>query len=82
MLTHRGRGTDFADIVPYSVGDDTRDISWTHSGRADTLMRKVRAEEDSFPILVMGTIDESHGFFTDAYPKSSYQFASELTESI
>jgi hypothetical protein len=45
-------------------------------------MRKVRTEEDSFPILVINTIDESHGFFTDAYPKSSHQFASELTESI
>ena len=82
ILTHRGRGTDFADIVPYSVGDDTRDISWTHSGRTDTLMRKVRAEEDSFPILVINTIDESHGFFTDIHQKSPYQFAMELTESI
>jgi hypothetical protein len=45
-------------------------------------MRKVRTEEDSFPILVINTIDESHGFFTDVYPKSSYQFAKELTESI
>jgi hypothetical protein len=45
-------------------------------------MRKVRTEEDSFPILVINTIDESHGFFTDRYPKGSYQFAKELTESI
>ena len=82
ILTHRGRGTDYADIVTYTMGDDTRDISWTHSGRTDTLMVKVRTEEDSFPILIIDTIDASHGFSTDTHPQSPYQFTTELTRSI
>lgn len=82
ILTHRGRGSDFADIGPYIVWDDTRDISWKHSARTETLSKKIRIDEESFPIIVIQDIDASHGFFTEQYSKSTYTLATELIERI
>lgn len=81
-LTHRGRGSDFSDIWPYIVGDDTRDISWRHSARTDTIQRKMRIEEDAFPISIIQTIDISHGFYTEDVQKSTSEYARDIHDTI
>lgn len=82
VLTHRGRGSDFSDIWPYIVGDDTRDISWRHSARTDTIQRKMRVEEDTFPIYIVQTLDISHGFYTEDARRSPFEYATELQNTV
>lgn len=82
ILTHRGRGSDFSDIWPYIVGDDTRDISWRHSARTDTIQRKMRVEEDTFPIHIIQTLDISHGFYTEDARTSTFEYATGLENTI
>jgi uncharacterized protein (DUF58 family) len=78
--THRARGSDFSDIWPYIVGDDTRDISWKHSARTDTIQKKVRTEEDAFPIYIIQKIDTSNEFYTEDTKKSTHEYATELQD--
>lgn len=79
---HSGRGSDFSDIVEYIPGDDTRDISWKHSARLGTLKKKLRLEEESFPIVIGNMIQKSQWFSTKKHPKSPYEFTEELIKNI
>lgn len=78
----RGRGTDFSDIVAYIPGDDTRDISWKHSARLGTLEKKIRLEEESFPIMIVDNISENQLFSTEEIPESPYSFAQKVITAI
>lgn len=82
ILTHRGRGSDFSDIWPYVVGDDTRDISWRHSARSDTIQRKMRIEEDAFSIYIIQTINTYHQFYTEESPITVDMFAWALQREL
>jgi hypothetical protein len=83
-LLRVGRGTDYWDITEYMPGDDTRDISWAHSMRSTwaNLKKKIRSEEDIFPILIINTIQESEQFSTKKSPVSVWEYAAKLVSHI
>ncbi len=82
ILTHRGRGSDFSEIEPYIVWDDTRDISWQHSARTPGIQKKIRMEYDTFPIHITQTVPDTHWFYTEDGSKSAFEYANTIKDTI
>ena len=56
LSRRKGRGSEFSDFRPYSVGDDLRFLDWNLYGRVEKLfLRLYREEEDLHVYLLVDT---------------------------
>lgn len=58
----KGRGIEFAEVRPYQVGDDIRNIDWNVSARMDDTYVKVYEEEREQTVMLMVDISGSEDF--------------------
>jgi uncharacterized protein (DUF58 family) len=58
----KGRGIEFAEVRPYQVGDDIRNIDWNVSARMDDTYVKVYEEEREQTVMLMVDISGSGEF--------------------
>ena len=58
----KGRGIEFAEVRPYQVGDDIRNIDWNVSARMDETYVKVYEEEREQTVMLLVDISGSGDF--------------------
>lgn len=73
---------DISDFSPYNPWDNIRDISWKHSAKNNGLIRKVREENDTFPLGIIDFIHENYEFYTIKDPISVGRYRNDLSENI
>ena len=57
LSKRKGRGSEFADFRPYTVGDDLRFLDWNLFGRLDKLFLRMFLEEEDLSVHLL--IDNS-----------------------
>ena len=58
----KGRGIEFAEVRPYQIGDDIRNIDWNVSARMDETYVKVFEEEREQTLMLLVDISGSEDF--------------------
>jgi uncharacterized protein (DUF58 family) len=58
----KGRGIEFAEVRPYQVGDDIRNIDWNVSARMDETYVKVYEEEREQTLMLCVDVSGSENF--------------------
>ena len=58
----KGRGIEFAEVRPYQVGDDIRNIDWNVSARMDETYVKVYEEEREQTVMLCVDVSGSENF--------------------
>jgi len=58
----KGRGIEFAEVRPYQVGDDVRNIDWNVSARRDETYVKVYEEEREQTVMLCVDVSASENF--------------------
>ncbi len=58
----KGRGIEFAEVRPYQIGDDIRNIDWNVSARMDDTYVKVYEEEREQTVVLMVDVSGSGDF--------------------
>jgi len=58
----KGRGIEFAEVRPYQVGDDIRNIDWNVSARMDDTYVKVYEEEREQTVMLVVDVSGSGDF--------------------
>jgi uncharacterized protein (DUF58 family) len=58
----KGRGIEFAEVRPYQVGDDIRNIDWNVSARMDETYVKVYEEEREQTVMLCVDVSASENF--------------------
>jgi uncharacterized protein (DUF58 family) len=58
----RGRGIEFAEVRPYQVGDDIRNIDWNVSARMDDTYVKIYEEEREQTVMLAVDVSGSEDF--------------------
>ena len=58
----KGRGIEFAEVRPYQVGDDIRNIDWNVSARMDDTYVKVYEEEREQTVMLCVDVSGSENF--------------------
>ena len=53
LSKNKGRGSEFADYRPYTVGDDLRFLDWNLYGRLDKLFLRLFVEEEDLNVYVL-----------------------------
>lgn len=66
----KGRGSEFADFRPYTVGDDLRFLDWNLFGRLDRLFLRLFLEEEDLNVYVL--IDNTRSMDYGAPTKLRY----------
>lgn len=57
LSKRKGRGSEFADFRPYTIGDDLRFLDWNLLGRLDKLFLRIFLEEEDLSVHLL--IDNS-----------------------
>jgi uncharacterized protein (DUF58 family) len=65
----KGRGIEFAEVRPYQVGDDIRNIDWNVSARMDETYVKVYEEEREQTVMLAVDVSGSEDFGSGEKPK-------------
>lgn len=65
----KGRGMEFAEVRPYQIGDDVRNIDWNVSARLDEPYVKVFQEEREQTLMIVVDVSGSEYFGTQKYFK-------------
>ncbi len=58
----KGRGIEFAEVRPYQIGDDIRNIDWNVSARMDETYVKVYEEEREQTVMLCVDVSGSENF--------------------
>src|SRR6478736_801272 len=64
LSKRKGRGSEFADFRPYSVGDDLRFLDWNLYGRLDRLFLRLFLEEEDLNVHLLIDTSRSMEFGT------------------
>jgi len=72
----KGRGIEFAEVRPYQVGDDIRNIDWNVSARMDETYVKVHEEEREQTVMLVVDISGSEDF--GSHGKRKREIAAEV----
>ena len=72
----KNKGSDFAEVRPYSYGDDVRRIDWRVTARSNTPHIRVDHEERERPLLFI--VDNSASFLWSSRKKNKRQTCAEL----
>src|ERR1700712_5827032 len=74
--THRGSGTDFAGLRPYTDGDDARYIDWNVSARLDEI--QVREFNEDRELTAWLVLDRSASMSVGGPERGKHDVLSEL----
>lgn len=72
----KGRGMEFAEVRPYQIGDDVRNIDWNVSARMDETYIKVFEEEREQTLMLLVDVSGSGDF--GSQQKSKREIAAEI----
>lgn len=78
LSKRKGRGSEFADYRPYSVGDDLRFIDWNVYGRVERLFLRLYREEEDLNVYLLVDTSRSMGFGTPTKFRYAKQVAAAL----
>lgn len=78
LSKRKGRGSEFADFRPYSVGDDLRFLDWNLYGRLDRLFLRLFLEEEDLHVHLLIDTSRSMEFGTPAKLRYAKQVAAAL----
>src|SRR3954464_4785868 len=70
LSKRKGRGSEFADFRPYTIGDDLRFLDWNLFGRVDKLFLRLFLEEEDLHVHLL--IDNSKSMEYGAPTKLRY----------
>jgi uncharacterized protein (DUF58 family) len=78
LSKRKGRGSEFADFRPYSVGDDLRFLDWNLYGRLDRLFLRLFLEEEDLHVHLLIDTSRSMEFGTPTKLRYAKQVAAAL----
>ncbi len=78
LSKRKGRGSEFADFRPYSVGDDLRLLDWNLYGRLEKLFLRLYLEEEDLHVHLLIDNSASMGFGTPSKLRYAKQVAAAL----
>jgi uncharacterized protein (DUF58 family) len=78
LSKRKGRGSEFADFRPYSVGDDLRFLDWNLYGRLDKLFLRLFLEEEDLNVHLLIDTSRSMDFGTPTKFRYAKQVAAAL----
>lgn len=78
LSKRKGRGSEFADFRPYSVGDDLRFLDWNLYGRLDKLFLRLFLEEEDLHVHLLIDTSESMQFGQPTKLRYAKQLAAAL----
>jgi len=78
LSKRKGRGSEFADYRPYSVGDDLRLLDWNLYGRLEKLFLRLYLEEEDLQVHLLIDNSASMGFGTPSKLRYAKQVAAAL----
>ena len=78
LSKRKGRGSEFADFRPYSVGDDLRFLDWNLFGRLDKLFLRLFLEEEDLHVHLLVDASRSMEFGTPSKLRYAKQVAAAL----
>src|SRR3954468_2934773 len=70
LSKRKGRGSEFADFKPYTIGDDLRFLDWNLYGRFEKLFLRLFLEEEDLHVHLL--IDVSRSMDTGSPSKLRY----------
>jgi uncharacterized protein (DUF58 family) len=76
----KGRGMEFEEVRPYTIGDDVRSIDWNVSARAGEPFVKLFREERELTVLIAVDVSGSLSFGTHAQMKR--ELAAEIAATL
>ena len=78
LSKRKGRGSEFADFRPYSVGDDLRFLDWNLYGRLDKLFLRLFLEEEDLNVHLLIDTSRSMEFGSPSKFRYAKQVAAAL----
>jgi uncharacterized protein (DUF58 family) len=78
LSKRKGRGSEFADFRPYSVGDDLRFLDWNLYGRLDRLFLRLFLEEEDLNVHLLIDVSRSMEYGTPSKFRYAKQVAAAL----
>lgn len=78
LSKRKGRGSEFADFRPYSVGDDLRFLDWNLYGRLEKLFLRLFLEEEDLHIYILIDVSRSMDYGTPTKLRYAKQIAAAL----
>jgi uncharacterized protein (DUF58 family) len=78
LSKRKGRGSEFADYRPYTVGDDLRFLDWNLYGRLDKLFLRLFLEEEDLHVHLLIDNSESMTFGEPSKLRYAKQLAAAL----
>jgi uncharacterized protein (DUF58 family) len=78
LSRRKGRGSEFADFRPYSVGDDLRFLDWNLFGRMDKLFLRLFLEEEDLNLYLLVDTSRSMDYGTPTKLRYAKQVAAAL----
>ena len=78
LSKNKGRGSEFADYRPYTVGDDLRFLDWNLYGRLDKLFLRLFVEEEDLNVYVLIDNTKSMDYGTPSKLRYAKQVAAAL----
>jgi uncharacterized protein (DUF58 family) len=78
LSKRKGRGSEFADFRPYTVGDDLRFLDWSLFGRLDKLFLRLFLEEEDLHVYLLVDNTRSMDYGTPTKLRYAKQVAAAL----
>ena len=78
LSKRKGRGSEFADFRPYTVGDDLRFLDWNLYGRMDKLFLRLFQEEEDLHVHLLLDTSRSMDYGTPSKLRYAKQVAAAL----
>src|SRR5262245_17554223 len=78
LSKRKGRGSEFADFRPYTVGDDLRFLDWNLFGRLEKLFLRLFLEEEDLHVYLLVDNSRSMEFGTPTKLRYAKQVAAAL----
>lgn len=76
----RGRGMEFAEVRPYQVGDDVRNIDWRVTARTQKPYTKLFQEERERPVYIL--VDQRSPMFFGSVKQFKSVYAAKIATTI
>jgi uncharacterized protein (DUF58 family) len=79
LSKRKGRGSEFADYRPYSVGDDLRFLDWNLYGRVEKLFLRLYREEEDLNVYLLVDTSRSMDFGS---PTTKFRYAKQVAAAL
>ena len=78
LSKRKGRGSEFADYRPYTVGDDLRFLDWNLYGRVEKLFLRLYREEEDLHVYLLVDVSRSMEYGAPTKLRYAKQVAAAL----